>query len=450
MDAPAPSALIHATREALMRHAPFNLMATEHLDWMAARMRLGYYAKDEVILSPEQGVAKRFFVIKQGCVLGEQGASRPQETTPYWELNEGECFPLGALLAGRGVASLYRAREDTFCYELPAEDFAELLRLSPPFQDFCTRRIASLLEQSKKLMQAEYSHSLSEQQPMSSPLANLIRHQPVACGPDTPLEEALETMGRLGISSMIVIEDGRPLGILTLHDVLTRVTLPRRSLAESIRNVMSTGLVFLPPQALAHEAALAMAQHGIRHVLVCDNERLVGVVSEKDLFSLQRLGLHEISSAIRSAADSASLQQAGRDIRQLAKNMMAQGVAPEQLTQFLSTLNDLLTCRVIELECAAAGIVPPFCWLALGSEGRYEQTLSTDQDNGIIFAVPDGATADQVREQLLPVARRINQALDACGFPLCKGEIMASNPKWCLSLAEWKAQFADWIHRGDA
>ncbi|PIQ12406.1 MAG: hypothetical protein COZ23_11775 [Hydrogenophilales bacterium CG_4_10_14_3_um_filter_58_23] len=117
----------------------------------------------------------------------------------------------------------------------------------------------------------------------------------------------------------------------------------------------------------------------------------------------------------------------------------------------MSTLNDLLTTRVIELECAAADgrCKVDFCWIALGSEGRFEQTLNTDQDNGIIFEVPDGSGPDRVRQSLLPIARRINEALDACGFPLCKGNIMASNPELCLSLDEWKGKFAKWIDQGD-
>ncbi|MBZ0097208.1 MAG: DUF294 nucleotidyltransferase-like domain-containing protein, partial [Sulfuricella sp.] len=189
--------------------------------------------------------------------------------------------------------------------------------------------------------------------------------------------------------------------------------------------------------------------------LVTQDGKLVGIISEKDLFTLQRVGLRQISAAIRGANDIVALQHAAGDIRQLAHNMMAQGVAAEQLTQFISTLNDLLTVRIIEMECSAAGIMESplcagFCWIALGSEGRYEQTLNTDQDNGIIFQVPEGATAEQVRAQLLPIARRINEALDACGFPLCKGNIMASNPQWCLSLGEWKDTFSGWIHRGDA
>jgi CBS domain-containing protein len=130
--------------------------------------------------------------------------------------------------------------------------------------------------------------------------------------------------------------------------------------------------------------------------------------------------------------------------------MLAQGIAAEQLTQFIASLNDVLTQRIIDLEFGREDLGQiRFCWMALGSEGRLEQTFSTDQDNGIIFTVPGGGSAQQVRERLLPVAKRVNAALDRCGFPLCKGNIMASNPMWCLSLEEWQGRFAAWIDAGD-
>jgi CBS domain-containing protein len=450
-----PNTLINATLDHLRRFAPFDRMEREHLVWLAQRLSLGYYAKGEVVASPEQGVASRFLVIKQGVVQGEQDVVRAQEDAAWLELHEGECFPLGALLSKRAVTSTYRAKQDVFCYELAAADFHALIHLSPPFQDFCTRRIASLLEQSKQIIQAQYSQSSSEQQSLSSPLSAILRRDPVTCSPDTPVRSVLETMHALGIGSMVAVEDGKPVGIFTLHDVLNRVALAQLNLDLPISAVMSASLTTLPPQAFAYEAALEMAKHGFRHVLVTQDGKLVGVISEKDLFTLQRVGLRQISAAIRGASDIAALQHAAADIRQLAHNMMAQGVAAEQLTQFISTLNDLLTARIIELECTAAGLSDSalchtgFCWIALGSEGRYEQTLNTDQDNGIIFQEPVGITAEQVREQLLPIARRINQALDACGFPLCKGNIMASNPQWCLSLSEWKERFARWIDQGN-
>ena len=126
--------------------------------------------------------------------------------------------------------------------------------------------------------------------------------------------------------------------------------------------------------------------------------------------------------------------------------MLAQGVAVEQLTQFVSTLNDAITERAIELMVAnqpLQGI--SFVWLAFGSEGRMEQTFATDQDNGILFTPPAGMSLKKARALLLPIATRINEALHELGFPLCRGNIMASNPQLCLTQKEWQAMFAEWI-----
>ena len=448
------SAIHPAQIDQMTRHAPFDRMERSHLLWMLERMQLGYYAKGEVVVSPAQGVVDRFLVIKQGLVEGEQSVANATESDTWLELGEGESFPLGALLASRSVASVYRAGQDTFCYELPVADFHTLLGTSAPFRDFCTRRIANLLEHSKQVIQAQYTQSGAEQQSLTSPLSSIIRRTPVTCAPHTTIAEVLETMHASRVGSMIAIDkDGRPVGILTLPDVLERIALPQIDLHTPVIEVMTTKLTALSPQSFAHEAALLMAKHGFRHVLVVENERLVGLVSEKDLFALQRVGLRQIGSTIRHAKTTQEFQQAAADIRSMAHNMMAQGVAPEQLTQFISTFNDLLTARVVELEFGASGLIgtPVYdgmCWMALGSEGRLEQTLNTDQDNAIIFVTPEGMDAQQVRTILLPVARRINETLDQCGFPLCKGEIMASNPKWCLSLEEWKHGFAKWIDGG--
>ena len=441
---------IHASQLSFFAaHAPFDQMEQSHLLWMLDRMQLAYYARGEVIASPEQGVVERFLVIKQGMVQGEQNVADASEADAWLELSEGECFPLGALLAHRPVASVYRAGEDTFCYELPAADFHTLIGLSPPFRDFCTRRIANLLEHSKQVIQAQFTQASAGQQSLTSPLSAIILRAPVTCAPQTSVREVLQQMHDSRIGSMVAVDDaGRPLGILTLPDVLERIALPQADLGQPVIGVMTTQLTTLPPHAMAHEAALVMAKQGFRHVLVVENERLVGLVSEKDLFALQRVGLRQIGSAIRHAQSVGELQQSAADIRSMAHNMMAQGVAAEQLTQFISTFNDLLTVRIIELEFAAghsAIRVEQLCWIALGSEGRFEQTLSTDQDNALIFTVPEGMTADQVRAQLLPAARRINEMLAVCGFPLCRGNVMASNPQWCLSLEEWKQVFLNWI-----
>jgi CBS domain-containing protein len=217
-------------------------------------------------------------------------------------------------------------------------------------------------------------------------------------------------------------------------------------LDQPVERVMTRRFVVLGPEVAAHDAALTMARQGLGHLLVVGDGRLLGVVSQHDLFSLPRTGLEEISNDIRIARDIETLAQSARRIRLLAGRMLRQGTRAETLTQLVSTMNDLLAIRVIELELDRHSVPEvPMCWIALGSEGRFEQTFSTDQDNGIIFEPPDPSSMEEIRQGLLPFARAINQGLDACGFPLCRGNIMAGNPQWCLSLAEWKERFGDWI-----
>lgn len=154
-----------------------------------------------------------------------------------------------------------------------------------------------------------------------------------------------------------------------------------------------------------------------------------------------------ICRSIDDAATAAALERAAREIRALVLRMIELAPA-EVLTRLISALNDALTRRAIEQARAGTRLeAVRWCWIALGSEGRQEQTLASDQDNGIVFTARNDAGA--TREKLLPLARRINAALDACGFPLCTGQVMASNPQWCLSLHEWQIRFAEWITEGD-
>jgi CBS domain-containing protein len=206
----------------------------------------------------------------------------------------------------------------------------------------------------------------------------------------------------------------------------------------------------LPEHTPSYEAALLMMEHRIRHVLVTEEERLIGVVSERDLFSLQRLGLSELTMEIRLASDVGALAALAGRVRRLTRMLVDEGVAAERLTLFVSVLNDRVSERVIELVRQRHPLDRiGWCWLAFGSEGRLEQTFATDQDNGLLFVAHDGRGADDVRRLLLPFAREVNEALDACGFPLCKGNVMASNPQLCLSFEEWQAKLSGWIENSE-
>ena len=287
-----------------------------------------------------------------------------------------------------------------------------------------------------------------EQQVFAPSLGSLVRRAPVVCNEEARLDESVRLMRSEGVGCIVVVgPGGQPVGIVTQHD-LVRV-LTEGLGASAVSAVMTREPLALPAHALAYEAALAMAENNIRHVLVTEEGRLVGVVSERDLFALQRLGLAELTMEIRLAADIGLLARLAGEIRRLTARLVEQGVAPEQLTLFVSVLNDRLSQRVIEVvrkrhSWERIG----WCWLAFGSEGRLEQTFSSDQDNGLLFQ-SHALSPAAAREALLGFAREVNEALDACGFPLCKGNVMASNPELCLSLDEWKAKIGGWIDNTD-
>lgn len=288
---------------------------------------------------------------------------------------------------------------------------------------------------------------------LHSQLAALLRKKPVVATPDATLRDAVQTMAENRVGSIVVVEpeSGRPIGIFTVRDLLYRVAAVSCDLDRMLMSVMSDGeLVVLNWRSTVYQASLVMARHGIHHVMVVDAAgRLAGVVSQDDIYELQSGGGKAISGAIRNARDMDGLVAAADDIRHLAERMLAEGAAAEPLTQLISSLNDHLTTRILELTKHDFELPKTdWCWLSFGSEGRFEQTLSTDQDNGLMFVARD-ADAAAMRERFLPFARAVNERLAACGFPLCKGNVMASNPELCLSAEEWRDKFAGLLRAGN-
>ena len=138
---------------------------------------------------------------------------------------------------------------------------------------------------------------------------------------------------------------------------------------------------------------------------------------------------------------------AGR-IDEFLRDLAARDLSGRLLTRLISAFNDRLSLRVIELTARRHRLpAVSWCWLALGSEGRHEQTFISDQDNGLVFSAADRHEADALRQLFLPFAQDVNRRLADCGFTLCTGGIMAGNPLWCLSLDEWRQQFFEWVRR---
>jgi CBS domain-containing protein len=412
-------------------------MEPAHRQLLIERSRPLSARDGDVIAGPADGKAAHLYIVVRGAVTGERG-----DIGETLSLGEGECFPVGALLGERPTRTTYRARGDATCFRLPAEDFSALIAVSEPFRDFCLRGVSSLLDRLQKQIRVAAVESLGADAPLETPLGELVRGEPLVCSPQTSVREAVTRMHRGKVGSIVVVDpDGRPLGIFTLHDLRAVVADASIGLEVDVEQVMSRDLRTLPAESFAFEAVVEMVRHHVRHLPVMAGNRLVGVVSERDIFALQRVNVVQLMRGINRATDLDGLVAARRGIRPLIDAMLAHGADTEHLTRIITLLNDRTVERVVDLGLSACGDPGvAFCWIAFGSEGRGEQTLVTDQDNGILFHAGDEAP-DDVRRRLLPLARWINEALAVCGFPLCPGNIMASNPELCLSAEEWRATF---------
>ncbi|MCY1344903.1 sugar isomerase, KpsF/GutQ family [compost metagenome] len=438
---------IHGTMEFLQKFPPFNQMESAHLAFLVEHCLLRFYAAGDSIIKPQDGPVEHFYIVKQGRVVGERPHSARRGTETTFEIASGECFPLAALLGERATRTEHLAGEDTFCLLLGKAAFVKLFALSNPFRDFALRGVSSLLDQVNQQVQLRAVETLGAQYSLDTRLAELAVRQPIACLPELPLREAVRLMHEQQVGSIVIVDAGhRPQGIFTLRDLRRVIADASADLARPIADVMTQAPFHLPPEASAFDAALAMTERHIAHVCVVHGGRLSGVVSERDLFSLQRVDLVHLARTIRHAGRVETLAALRGEIQRLVDSMLAHGASSTQITRIITLLNDHTVCRVIELtieEMGDPGI--PFTWLCFGSEGRCEQTLHTDQDNGILFEAADGAEAALIRGRLLPLAERINQALAQCGFELCKGGIMAGNPQLCLSRSEWSRRFAGFV-----
>ncbi len=438
---------IQGTLQFLRHYPPFEQMEDTELVFLVEHCQLRFYAAGDSIVKPEDGCVEYLYIVKQGHILGQRMNTAGSMENAL-DIAVGECFPMGALVGERPTRTDYIAAEDTFCLQLQREAFARLLALSPPFRDFAMRGVSSLLDQVNQQVQLKATETLGAQYSLDTRLGELATRNPITCTTGTSLRQAVQVMNEHHVGSLIMVdEQAYPIGIFTLRDLREEIANGSGDLAQPLDQLMVRDPFHLPPSASAFDAALAMTQRHIAHVCVVDDKRLVGVISERDLFSLQRVDLVHLARTISSATSVAALAALRGDIAHLVDNMLAHGASPAQLTHIITLLNDHTVSRVIELMIAQHGDPGvPFTWLVFGSEGRREQTLHTDQDNGILFEADSPAEAERIRQRLLPLAREINQALDQCGFTLCKGNIMAGNPELCLSRQEWTRRFAAIIH----
>lgn len=299
------------------------------------------------------------------------------------------------------------------------------------------------------------------------PVRALIRRAPVTCPRATRIADAARLMQAQGVGSIIVVSDsGAPEGIVTDRDLRAKVVAAGVSPDEPVARIMSRPLYAADPDVPAIEALLEMLRHGIRHLPLLEGYspghpedqvprgRLLGVVSTHDFIPLREAHPLALLRDIEQQDSVDDLARLAPQTVAVVRVLLAEGVAAADLGRIMGQLNDALVRRILALTEVALGAEGfdyppvPYCWLALGSEGRREQTLRTDQDNALIFAsqseIPTWA-CDRYFERL---AQKATQSLIRCGFPPCPANVMATSRQWRQPLGVWRGYFSDWIRKG--
>jgi CBS domain-containing protein len=285
-----------------------------------------------------------------------------------------------------------------------------------------------------------------------TPAHDFVKGSPVTCSFETTVAEVARVMSRRGAGAAVVTAaDGHPVGIVTDRDLRRKVVAEARDPQTTFAGqIMSAPLVTVAPDAFAFEALVEMTRRDIHHLPLVENGRLVGVVASDDLLFAQTAHPVTLAREIGRAESIADLRDAARRVTGLVRRLVGEGGTAYEVARLVTELNDRLVLRVLTLILRVLatdeGVRPPgaYCWLAFGSEGRREQTLRTDQDNGLVYAdAEEGAGAPAAFYRRL--GERMTTALVEIGFPPCPGRIMASNPEWCQPLSVWHRYFDRWM-----
>ncbi|MDD2899225.1 MAG: DUF294 nucleotidyltransferase-like domain-containing protein [Desulfuromonadaceae bacterium] len=279
----------------------------------------------------------------------------------------------------------------------------------------------------------------------------VVCHRPaVTCSPDLGLVEMARIMMDMNISGIVVIEDDRPVGIVSLRDLRNLVaTVAHEIMTLTVRDVMKAPLITIRSSDYLFKAIFLMAKQTIHRLVVIDEfDRLTGVITDTDLLRIQTHNPLYLVQEIESAQSVEQMQSFGKKMIGMLQYALKTNADAQSLIQLIAHFNDALTQRLIHILDHYHDVRLPTgaAYLSLGSEGRQEQTLRTDQDSAIVYQ--DDLSPRDIAE-VHRFAEHLASALERVGVPLCPGNVMASNPEWCHSISEWKNLISMWVTRPD-
>ena len=436
---------------------PFHLLPRKAMDELVHTLIIEYFPKGETILSPKGTSTQFLYIIRSGGVrflMSEKEGKGGDRIYDYRD--EGDFFGLISLLSGEPSPFTIVAEEDTLCYLVRKEVFKKLIGEYPDVFLYFTSGPSKGFKQfdtGPLPMDPSVRGGAGAQQVLFACRIKDVMHTNVlTCPPEETIVGVARRMTERGVGSMIVVDDiDVPVGILTDGDLRSKVLASGALTNLPVMDVMNRPVQCVSPDAFCFEAILSMTTNRIKYLPVMDGKKLVGIISEHDLMVSQGNNPVAVIKGIQQATTIEQVVLIRKNIDLAMNVILEHGGMAKDICELITTLNDHLTRKIIVLAEEAMGREGygrppvPYAWLALGSEGRREQTLRTDQDNALIFADHSPGGEEEARSYFLNLAEKVVSGLERCGFPRCKGGVMAVNPRWCQPLHVWKEYFRRWI-----
>lgn len=409
---------------------PFELLTEEQMDKCIRHMDIAYYPKDEVLITPEN-IPNHFFVIIKGIV------HEYKEDEILVDYHYQDSFDANSLIYGKTNNS-FKVYEDLICYEIEKTIFLELIENNDSFKNFF---LNNLVNKFQTLKDKEYASELSSF--MIAKVEDTILHPPCIVEKGTKLIEAIDKSMQYETSTIIVKLDTRKYGIITDSLLKVKVLLEGRDLTIPVEEIAISPILTVNLDDYLFEALTLLIKKNIKRVGVINNEgEIQGTLEQIDVLSHFANHTYVVDSKIKNARTLKDLKEASTELVDTVKTLNAKGVKVNHISNLIGQLNTKVYRKIYKF------VVPEelqdnACLIVMGSEGRNEQIIKTDQDNALV--VKNGIDVEQYR----PYMQQITQTLIDFGYPPCEGNIMVSNPFWCKTVNDYKKDTARWIEAPD-
>jgi len=443
--------------EFLRSVTPFDSLNTVELSHLVSQMEIAFFPRGQRILNKGDTDFHHLFII-------QQGAARVSLTDEHGEevlvdvRGEGDYFGATSLLQDKPAMFNISAEEDLVALLLPMEELKRVVKKYPVLVRFFNVSLARTIKAVRQSAEFQLPKLIGpgafnlDVFMTGKRVADLMSKNVLTCAPGVSVRAAARMMAERRVSSIVITGNGlHPLGIITDNDLRTKVLAAGLSPEMTVTSIMSHPVQTVTAATFAFDALLSMSQHGVRLLVVMEDDRIAGIISEHDLQMETGSSPIQVIGEIKRTASLDTLIGMRPKIDSVLEMLLRQGGPVKQLVTLVTELNDRLTLRILELveqqlEGEGFGKAPaPYGWFAFGSEGRREQTLHTDQDNALFFANVPAEKEAECKTWFLKFAEKVVDSLVSSGIPRCPGDIMASNPQWCQSEDRWQALFLEWI-----